>query len=572
MGRRPRVTEAAPVEASETDPDIAGGVRQRVMLALYALFVPLAFPHALPGGGVFDLGVVATWWVPMWLALGLVGRPAKSAAAAAFVASVAGHVLLFSWFFVVTVVYGHMPAALGIASPLVPALYVSAFTALFAAGWSALSEGAGSGTGRTAAAVFGGAALWVALDWARAHFLGGFPWGTLGYGLHQDLPLLVWTRWTGVYGLSFLAAAVGLSLALFWRRRDGASRAVLVGTLGAVAVLHGLGWAFPPSGAADGAGPFVRVAAIQGNVDQGQKWDEGRRRAILDKYLARSAAAANDGAEWIVWPETAVPGLLEFDAEIADPIRRFSTLNPAVLFVGGMGYDADPEGLRRGDFFDSAFVVDAEGRFLDRYDKTKLVPFGEFVPLRALLGRVFKALATGLSNTDVRAGERPRKVRTPARVAGRDGPSDLPFEAALPICYELIFPHTVRLFAADGADVLLAMTNDAWYGRTGAPHQFLAMTAMRAAENGLYVVRSANTGISAIIDDRGRVLDQSELFEDATVLGEIPISRGGPRTFYARYGDVFAGACGFLAVGTWIGSRRSARDRLKDQAGAPPER
>jgi apolipoprotein N-acyltransferase len=118
---------------------------------------------------------------------------------------------------------------------------------------------------------------------------------------------------------------------------------------------------------------------------------------------------------------------------------------------------------------------------------------------------------------------------------------------AVPICYELLFPHLVRGFGEDAADVMLAITNDAWYGRTGAPHQFLAMTAMRAAENGRWIVRAANTGVSAIIDDRGRVRERSEIFEDSLIVADVPVAQSQAPTFYARFGDVFASVCA-LAV------------------------
>jgi apolipoprotein N-acyltransferase len=166
------------------------------------------------------------------------------------------------------------------------------------------------------------------------------------------------------------------------------------------------------------------------------------------------------------------------------------------------------------------------------------VPFGEFVPLRELFGRFFKSLARGLANTDITAGPKPRTLAIDG--AGADAVS---LQVGVPICYELLFPHIVGRFGSDGAGVLLAITNDAWYGRTGAPHQFLAMTTMRAAESGLWVVRAANTGISAIIDSGGRVREASALFEEAVLVADVPVSTQTSSTFYARFGDVFAGLC-----------------------------
>ena len=148
--------------------------------------------------------------------------------------------------------------------------------------------------------------------------------------------------------------------------------------------------------------------------------------------------------------------------------------------------------------------------FVDRYDKTHLVPFGEYVPLRAVLGRLLGAVARGIAESDVSAGLVPRALELtwPARGArASEQTTRTGVMVGVPICYELLFPDLVRRFVDDGAGVLLAITNDAWYGSTGAPHQFLAITAMRSAETGVWIVRAANTGISAIIDGRGRVRD-----------------------------------------------------------------
>ncbi|MEZ4291910.1 MAG: apolipoprotein N-acyltransferase [Myxococcota bacterium] len=284
------------------------------------------------------------------------------------------------------------------------------------------------------------------------------------------------------------------------------------------------------------------MAAIQGNIEQGRKWDAEWRGQILASYLRLSEAAARDGVDWIVWPETAVPGLIEHDPGLRARLAELARRHGATLVLGGMGLDLGPDG-RPTAYYDSAFVVDPGGVVRDRYDKTHLVPFGEYVPLRALLGHFFHSLATGLSATDVTPGERPRALTLSA---GRDA---FGLRVGVPICYELLFPDLVRRFAADGAGVLLAITNDAWYGRTGAPHQFLAMTALRSAETGRWTVRAANTGISAIIDDRGRVRARTGLFEEGVVVGEVPVATGEPATFYARNGDVFAGLCVVVAVG-----------------------
>ncbi|CAM9888484.1 unnamed protein product [Discosporangium mesarthrocarpum] len=512
-------------------PDVP--VADRRALTLYGVLTFFAFPHELPfaaalGTPAFDFGLVATWLAPAALVAGIRGLSPRRAFGTALGVSFLAHTAFFYWFMVVVVIYAGMPFLLGLLAPLVPALYVAPFTALFAWGFTRFAREGGPG-------LFFGAALWVAVDWARGHFLGGFPWATLGYGLHLDTPLLGWTRLGGVYVLSFFAALAGLAIAAWWNDRSVPRRRELAVVIVALLLLHPVGWWL----GSDRHVSFetVHVAAIQGNVDQGEKWDAARREEILSRYLALSREAAGE-ADWIVWPETAVPGLIEQDTPMRERIARLAREAGASLVVGGMGVDVDWEARRFSAFYDSAFLFDPDGRLEDRYDKTHLVPFGEFVPLRGLLGHFFQALASGLSSNDVTPGERPRNV-------GLSWPGDPERRrlVGVPICYELIFPDLVRRMGGEGAGALLAITNDAWYGRTGAPHQFLAMTAMRAAENGLPVVRAANTGVSALIDARGRVTEHSALFEQAIVEGRIEIPREREPTFYARHGDVFAAAC-----------------------------
>lgn len=527
--------------------------RRRIALALYALFTLLSFPHELPLVGVFDAGLVFAWLGPAALVVGLDGLSSKSAARSAFLASLAAHTLLFYWFIVVTVSYGGMPLALGWLAPIVPGYWVAQFSALFAAIWARFADRRG--------AVLWGACAWVAVDWLRGWFLGGFPWATLGYALHLDPPLLAWTRWGGVYALSFLAAAGGLALgrvALRWlgsatvgatpgavaaTARVSPSRLAVAGrSLAAIALFvalaHGLGLVLVADDPIDA--PRVRIAAIQGNIDQGEKWDAARRQRILETYLGLSRSAAERGAKWIVWPETAIPGSLEWDPELRRAIGELAREQGAELVLGGMGIEFEAGSDDPSAYYDSAFVVGQDGQISDRYDKTQLVPFGEFVPLRGLFGSVFESLARGLSPSDVTPGPAPRSLELPGSEVGAE-----PLRAGAPICYELIFPDLVRRFVADGAGVLLAVTNDAWYGRTGAPHQFLAMTALRSAETGRFTVRAANTGISAIIDGRGRVQERSALFEEAVIVADVPVvhEAGADRTFYVRHGDIFAWTC-----------------------------
>jgi len=533
-------------------PRVEPGPRLRAAwLTGYVVVTFASFPHPL-GGRVVDLGVALAWWGPALLLLGLAGLAPLRAAALGLAAGGVAHAAILHWIYIVTVVHGHAPAIAGVAGPIGLGLYIGAFTALFAAGMAFLGR-AGLATPWSAAL------LWTALEHLRSFALSGFPWATLGYAQHENGALLGLARYTGVYGLSFVsvlggAAALQLGCDLWACRRPAR------GTwLGVVAVLaaHALGVAAVSSDSESGL-IRVRVGVLQGNIDQGVKWSREWSERILETYeeLAREAAAA--GAEVILWPESSLPGFIDQDPVLRRRLADLAAETGATHVLGVVGLDFDRR-TRRPIFFDSAVVLDTLGDFGRRYDKSHLVPFGEYVPLRDQIGFFVKAVARGVASDNVTAGPGPRPVSLPLPERGAP-----PVTVAVPICYELLFPDLVRRMVDQGAEALLAITNDAWYGRTGAPYQFLAMTAVRSAETRVWTARAANTGVSAIIDSRGRVREQTRIFERGLLVADVPL-RPAPLggSFYTRHGDVFAAACWigsvWLGAVAWRRSRRKAR-------------
>jgi apolipoprotein N-acyltransferase len=522
--------------------------RRAAWLAAHALLTFLSFPLFLAGRPI-DLGTPLAFLAPGALWIGISGLTPRRAAAAAFAASLAGHAAVLHWIYVVTVTYGHAWPPLGVVAVLGLTAWIACFTALVGAGAAFL------GPARGALQPFALAALWVAGDHLRSFAMTGFPWATLGYALHADGPLLALAPWTGVYGLSFAAALGGAALAAL---AAGRRRAAAAG-LAAVAALHGLGAVLGAAGRRPAGAPLA-VAVLQGNIDQGVKWSPAWAERTLATYedLTRSAAAR--GAQVVVWPETAVPGAPDLDRGLRERLEALARREGVALIVGAVGIDGyDPsraggrEALR---YFDSAFAIDPRRGTTDRYDKAHLVPFGEYVPFRRLLGTVITALATGITSADVTAGPAPRAIALPGPAGDVGG-----VPVGVPICYELLFPDLMRRFAADGARVLLAITNDAWYGRTGAPYQFLVMTALRAAESRRWVARAANTGVSALIDERGRVRAQTRIFERDLLVGEVELAAPDEEpTFYVRRGDWFAAAC-WAAAGLRAARGRRSRAR-----------
>lgn len=515
--------------------------RRTAWLAAFAVALFLSFPHPV-GGRVLDLGLVLSWFAPALLLLGLRGLAPRAAAGAAFAAGLVAHAMVFHWIYVATVHYGHAPAPVGVIAAFGLGLYPALFFGVFGAVFGVLARAG-------LASPLAVAALWVALEHARSVVATGMPWALIGYAQHANAPLVAWAPFTGVWGLSFVVVAIGAALAraVVLRRAD-APLGVAFAALGALLAAGALDLARDP-GQPEAS---VRIGVVQGNVDQDVKWSPEWAERTLADYEALTRRAADDGAQVVVWPETAVPGSPDYDPNLAERLAALARELRVALVVGAVGVEPRTEGGLR--YFDSAFVIGPDGLYPDRYDKTVLVPFGEYVPFRALLGTFIEAIARGAANTDVSAGRAPRAVAVPLA----DGSALL---AGVPICYELLFPDAVRRFlspaGANGAEMLLAITNDAWYGRTGAPHQFLVMTALRSAENRVWTARAANTGISAVIDDRGRVRMQTPLFEQTLLVADVP-RRPAPvgGSFYARHGNWLPAACWLATAGLLLAAWR----------------
>jgi apolipoprotein N-acyltransferase len=458
----------------------------------------------------------------------------RRAAWLAFAAALAAHAALFHWIYVATVHYGHAAPPIGVGASVALALYPAAFFAVFGAAWSALDRA-------RLASPFAAAVLWVALEHGRSFVATGFPWALVGYTQHANAPLVAWAPLAGVWGPGSAVALGGAGLAALATGRRAAGAVAI----GLVVALHGAG---AIDLARDGAQPeaTVRVAVLQGNVDQDVKWSAAWAERTLADYEALARRAAEQGAEIVVWPETAVPGSPDYDETLAERLETLARETGAAQVAGAVGVVPIEKGLR---YFDSAYLVSPAGEIVDRYDKTHLVPFGEYVPFRDFLGRFVTAIARGAATTDVSAGSAVRALAVPLA-------SGASVSAGVPICYELIFPDEVRRFVGAGAELLLAITNDAWYGRTGAPYQFLVMTAMRSAETRVWTARAANTGVSAVIDDRGRVRMQTGLFEQTLLVADLP-RRPAPAggSFYVRYGDWLPYLCWLSLAGLAVAAR-----------------
>ena len=500
------------------------------MAVLSGVLIFLSFPK-------FGSGILA--WValiPLFYAL----RNAKPAEGfrVGFLAGFIAQAGILYWIVYVVVQYGRLPVYAGIAAMLMLAAYLGLYTACFAMGVAYFRQRGGY-------LFLAAPLLWTVLEFARSHLLTGFPWENLAYSQHLHGRIIQISDITGIYGITF---AIVLINAVLFDMRPGTSRGRrLAGTITAFVVLGAIyGYGHFRTDEIRGAlskAPPLAVSLIQGNIDQNIKWDPQYQKETLEIYRSLSSAAIPNpgGGGLLVWPETAAPFYFQrpdlLQAEVID-IGRSSG---AALLFGSPSYE---ENGGRIDYMNSAYLLRPDGTVSGRYDKVHLVPYGEYVPLRKFFPFIGK-MVSGVG--DFRSGEGFHPLAA-------DG-----FRLGVLICYEGIFPEGGRDYKREKADFLVNITNDAWFGRTSAPYQHLSMTVFRAVENRLYLVRTANTGISAIIDPMGTILARTGIFERAVLKGEVKII--DVRTFYAAYGDIFVYLCGLALLILFIISNKQRRKK-----------
>jgi apolipoprotein N-acyltransferase len=275
----------------------------------------------------------------------------------------------------------------------------------------------------------------------------------------------------------------------------------------------------------------IRVGLIQGNMSQDEKWNQARATSIVQTYMDLTRQVAGRGARFILWPESALPFFFQDEPVVGDAVRQLAVQTRIFLLFGSDQIERSTPPR----YFNSAFLVDPDGTVGAVYRKMHLVPFGEYVPIKRLL---FFAGPLVQAVSDFSAGD--RVVMLP--VEGH------PTSTA--ICYEVIFPELARQAVVSGSELLTTITNDAWFGRSSAAWQHFEMASLRAVEQGRYLARAANTGISGIVDPYGRVLVRSGLFEQAALVGEVRFLTS--RTIYSRIGDAFAYACAVATLAALV--------------------
>jgi apolipoprotein N-acyltransferase len=433
--------------------------------------------------------------------------------------------------------FGGLSAPVGVVVAALLVAYLSLFPALFTLclGWL------GAKYGRRA--ILLAPAVWVTTELGRTYFWSGFPWLLLGYSQTTVLPIAQFASVVGVFGMSALVALVSTALAYFVISRSRGAIVTIGVTAAALIGITIWGNHRLANDALVDQGRAVRVALIQGNIPQEQKWDDAHAGPILNTYLTLTREAAAKGAQLVIWPESATPFPFLDDPIGGERIRALVRETGIELLLGSDQVDHQ---VKPPTYHNAAFLVRRDGTVAAVYQKMHLVPFGEFVPLQQLLffvGPLVEQAGTFSPGLDM--------VMLPT--------SHGPISTA--ICYEIVFPRLVSESVARGSQLLTTITNDAWYGHSSAPYQHFLQASMRAIEQGRFLARAANTGITGFVDPYGRVLQNTEIFERAILVGDVRMLEG--RTIYGRIGDLFAYICAALTLVALLltGGIRGVRSR-----------
>ena len=518
--------------------------RRRGLLAvLSGLLLTASFP--LPG--ISWLSWIAL--VPLLISLRDLG--ARDGFRMGLLAGLVHYMTLLYWLAYTMVTYGNFSLLTSISVLFFLSFYLALFTAIFAAVLTGLCKAPWACCAMAPV-------LWVSLEYLRSFVLTGFPWELLGYSQFKNLHLIQISDIFGVYGVSFVIAALNgaVFLAFLWLSerswQDAAvTKRLALGSMAAAALaliaalLYGK-WSIQSVDEIIGASPSVQIGVVQGNIDQSLKWNPAFQKATVEKYVGLSQRVGKEKPDLVVWPETAVPFYYLYNAGLTREVQKGIIETRSDFLIGSPSFV-----LRDGavHYYNSAYLVGADGTVQDRYDKVRLVPFGEYVPYKKWFPFLGKMVA---HVGDFEAGEEGKVVKW------RDG------YLAVQVCYEIIFAELTRELVRNNATLVVNVTNDAWYGRTSAPYQHYSMAVFRAVENRRSLVRSANTGISGFVGPVGRTLASTEIFADSADLASVPVLR--QQTVYTRFGDFFAVICLATALLLALNGVRTRRHLTTDRA------
>lgn len=432
-----------------------------------------------------------------------------------FISGVVAYIGLIYWVTVAMNRYGGLDMFTSILIMLLLAFYMAVYVGVFCYVITILE------VKYSLSILFSAPFVWVILEYIRGFFLTGFPWALIAYSQYNFLPLIQVVSITGVYFISFLIVAVNCVFYYIWSKKKAhLPYSLFVAALFFLSIVYGI----IRLNEKTEYGDKKSVAIIQGNIPQNVKWDEGFKAKTVEKYINMTITHAG-GSDLVVWPETSIPFGINIAKKIEAMLKSLAnSLGNDLLFGTVHVEDGDK-------FYNSAYLINKNGLISGFYNKVHLVPFGEYTPLKEYIPFFEKITATG-GNFAPGASHSPIKSSI-----GNIG---------VLICYEGIFPRISLETVRKNAHVLVNLTNDAWYDRTSAPFQHLVFYVFRAIETNRFILRAANTGISAIIDNKGRIRSKTLIFEDAVLKGAFFLLNN--KTFYVRHGDWFI----YIILGVFI--------------------
>jgi apolipoprotein N-acyltransferase len=501
----------------------------RLVRFLLAILAGALFAFAFADYSIGWLGFV--WMIPLIAAV-VRARGRWEAFFLGWIAFTVAWLVMVPWVIRVMSHYGGLPLVLGILIFVAMALYLGLYGALFTTivkivrpdqrftRWLLVPL------------------AWAAVEYLRTYLFTGFPWNLLATTVIDFPSLIQFDRVTGPYAIGVLILLP--STALTWLITQRTSQIQKVFALGLVSIVTFVWWSTGLVASKMIARPNnekVAVAALlQPNISQEMRWSDSSLMEIYQRMMQMTAQAVDAGAKTIIWPESTVPLSYSHTDFYRSSIEAVSREHGVDIILGSIAED-EKSSMR---MWNAAFLVSG-GKTIGHYDKTKLVPFGEYVPLRKLL---------------FFAGKLVRNVGE-FEFGTRETPLEGRFHYGLAICYEIVYPQVTRTVVGNGADVLVTITNDAWYDGTSAPRQHFNQARMRAIEDDRYLLRAGTTGISAVVDPTGHVVQEIPMGGQGIIY-----ARFQPRhttTPYVRLGDWFAllASCIVVfAVGTQLRARR----------------
>ncbi len=496
-----------------------------VARGLISLFTPLLIWLGFPGGG--------EWWPLLFVALvpffySLTHFKGRSLFLLGFVTGLLMYGSQLYWLVNVLSTYGGLPIFLAVPALLLLMSYMALYIGVAAVCIRFLFLAFPPLLTLVSVPL-----LWVGIDWFRSVFLGGFPWMDLGYGLAGAPDYIQLSELFGHSSITFILVLVNTLINLLIRGKKGSFilppiLAVLI--VGSTGYYSHTRWQVM-SEKLDDPESVMRIGIVQGNIEQQLKWSAAHEQLTVDTYLTKTGElTVQKDVELVVWPETALPFYLaNYDG--AGELLYKATFNGNALLTGAPWYEVVDYERQEVNFFNSAQLFLTDTTLGGSYYKSHLVPFGEYVPLKKYM--------PFLEPLVVNVGD-----FSPGSID-----NTLDYKEAkigVLICFESIFPNIGRKWVERGANVLVNISNDAWYGRSSAPYHSMAMTVFRAIETRRAVVRAANTGVSAFIDPLGRVETASEIFTLWSHAEDIPLFE--QQTFYVKKGYLFAPLAFFLGI------------------------